>query len=42
MAASVMPSAFRMPICRVFCTAEMASVDAMPSATATSTNAWIM
>ena len=40
--ASAIPSALRMPICLVFCTAEIASVEAMPSATATSTNTWIM
>jgi hypothetical protein len=31
-----------MPICRVFCTAEMASVEAIPSITAMITNTWIM
>ena len=31
-----------MPIWRVFCTAAMASVDAMPNAIAMSTNVWIM
>jgi hypothetical protein len=39
---SDMPSAFRMPICRVFWTAAIASVEAMPSATAISTKTWIM
>ena len=39
---SLMPIALRMPIWRVFWTAEMASVEAMPSATATSTKNWIM
>ena len=39
---SAMPSALRMPICLVFCTAEMARVEAMPSMTAMITNTWIM
>ena len=39
---SRMPIALRMPIWRVFWTAEMASVEAMPSATATSTKNWIV
>ena len=38
----VVPTARRMPISRFFCTTQTTSTLAMPSATATTTNAWIM